>query len=140
MNQTTSVLGKVGLAPFVGSTLNSKAYSPAMTVYGDEVIGASRLLARGFAIDEASLGAEEAVEQFAAEGHFLMAPSTLERYREAYYPSLFPKIGLEKWLENGSPRADSLVRERARELLENAPAPDDHDRILAVGEELIRKL
>ena len=140
MNQITSVIGKVGLAPFVGSTLNSKAYSPAMTVYGDEVIGASRLFARGFAVDEASLGAAEAVEQFAAEGHFLMAPSTLERYKNAYYPSLFPKIGLEKWLENGSPRADSLVRERALDLLANAPAPDDHDEILRIGEELIARL
>ena len=140
MNQITSVIGKVGLAPFVGSTLNSKAYSPAMTVYGDEVIGASRLFARGFAVDEASLGAAEAVEQFAAEGHFLMAPSTLERYKNAYYPSLFPKIGLEKWVENGSPRADSLVRERALDLLANAPAPDDHDEILRIGEKLIPSL
>ena len=140
MNQVTSLIGKVGLAPFVGSTLNSKAYSPAMTVYGDEVIGASRLFARGFAVDEASLGAAEAVEQFAAEGHFLMAPSTLERYKNAYYPSLFPKIGLEKWVENGSPRADSLVRERALDLLANAPAPDDHDEILRIGEKLIPSL
>jgi trimethylamine--corrinoid protein Co-methyltransferase len=140
MNQITSLIGKVGLAPFVGSTLNSKAYSPAMTVYGDEVIGASRLFAQGFAVDEASLGAAEAVEQFAAEGHFLMAPSTLERYRNAYYPSLFPKIGLEKWVELGRPRADSLVRERARELLENAPAPDDHDEILRRGEEILERL
>jgi trimethylamine--corrinoid protein Co-methyltransferase len=140
LNQVTSVVGKVGLAPFVGSTLNSKAYSPAMTVYGDEVIGAARLFGRGFALDEASLGASEAVEQFAEEGHFLMAPSTLERYKNAYYPSLFPKIGLEKWVEIGCPRADSLVRERAAELLANAPAPDDHDEILGKGEELIAKL
>src|SRR3989304_4299661 len=59
MNQITSVLGKVALAPFVGSTLNSKAYSPAMTVSGGEVIGASRLFARGFVVDEASPGAAE---------------------------------------------------------------------------------
>ncbi len=140
MNQVTSVIGKVGLAPFVGSTLNSKAYSPVMTVYGDEVIGAARLFGRGFAVDEASLGAAEAVEQFAAEGHFLMAPSTLARYQNAYYPSLFPKIGLEKWVEIGSPRADFLVREKARDLLANAPAPEDHDEILAIGEDVIRKL
>jgi trimethylamine:corrinoid methyltransferase-like protein len=69
-----------------------------------------------------------------------MAPSTLERYRDAYYPSLFPKIGLEKWVEIGSPRADSLVRERAIDLLENAPAPDDHDEVLRKGEELISGL
>jgi trimethylamine--corrinoid protein Co-methyltransferase len=139
MNQVTSVIGRVGLAPFVGSTLNSKAYSPAMTVYGDEVIGAARLFARGFAVDEASLGAEEAIEQLALEGHFLTAPSTLASYKTAYYPSLFPKIGLEKWLELGKPRADSLVRARARDLLEQAPAPGDRDEILAKGRELIAR-
>jgi trimethylamine--corrinoid protein Co-methyltransferase len=140
MNQVTSVIGRVGLAPFVGSTLNSKAYSPAMTVYGDEVIGAARLFARGFAVDEASLGAEEAIEQLALDGHFLTAPSTLASYKTAYYPSLFPRIGLEKWLELGKPRADSLVRARARDLLEQAPAPGDRDEILAKGRELIARL
>jgi trimethylamine--corrinoid protein Co-methyltransferase len=140
LNQVTSVMGRVGLAPFVGSTLNSKAYSPAMTVYGDEVIGAARLFARGFAVDPVSLGTEEAVEQLAQEGHFLTAPSTLANYRSAYYPSLFPRIGLEKWLELDRPRADALVRERARDLLENAPAPPDHDAILARGEALIARL
>jgi len=137
MNQVTSVMGPVGLAPFVGSTLNSKAYSPAMTVYGDEVIGAARLFARGFAVDPASIGAEEAIGQLAAEGHFLTSPSTLASYRSAYYPSLFPRIGLEKWVDLGRPRADARIRERARDLLAQAPAPDDHDEILAKGEALI---
>jgi trimethylamine--corrinoid protein Co-methyltransferase len=137
MNQVTSVIGQVGLAPFVGSTLNSKAYSPAMTVYGDEVIGASRLFARGFATDAAAIGAEESIAALAQEGHFLTAPSTLASYRSAYYPSLFPRIGLEKWVELGRPRADARVRERARELLAQAPAPADHDEILAKGEAFI---
>ncbi len=139
LNQITSVMGRVGLAPFVGSTLNSKAYSPAMTVYGDEVIGAARLFARGFAVDEASLGAEEAIAALAGEGHFLTAPSTLASYRSAYYPSIFPRIGLEKWVDTGMPRADALVRERARELLETARAPDDHDAVIARGEALIAR-
>ena len=139
LNQVTSVIGRVGLAPFVGSTLNSKAYSPAMTVYGDEVIGAARLFARGFSVDPASIGAEEAVEQLAGEGHFLTSPSTLANYRSAYYPSLFPRIGLEKWVELGRPRADARVRERARDLLEQAPAPGDRDEILRKGEQLIAR-
>jgi trimethylamine--corrinoid protein Co-methyltransferase len=140
MNQVTSVIGQVGLAPFVGSTLNSKAYSPAMTVYGDEVIGASRLFARGFSVDPASLGVEEAIELLATEGHFLTAPSTLKSYKSAYYPSIFPRIGLEKWQELGRPRADARVRERARDLLAQAPAPEDRDEIVAKGEALIARL
>jgi trimethylamine--corrinoid protein Co-methyltransferase len=137
MNQVTTVMGRVGLAPFVGSVLNSKAYSPAMTVYGNEVIGAARLFARGFAVDEAALGAEEAIEALAGEGHFLTTPSTLASYKSAYYPSIFPRIGLEKWMDTGKPKADARVRERARDLLAGAPAPEDRDEILAMGEALI---
>jgi trimethylamine--corrinoid protein Co-methyltransferase len=139
MNQVTSVIGHVGLAPFVGSTLNSKAYSPAMTVYGDEVIGAVRLFARGFAVDAASIGAEEAVDALAQDGHFLTSPSTLASYKSAYYPSLFPRIGLEKWVDLGKPRANARVRERARDLLAQAAAPEDHDEILRKGEALIAR-
>jgi trimethylamine:corrinoid methyltransferase-like protein len=106
-------------------------------VYGDEVIGASRLFARGFATDAAAIGAEESIAALAQEGHFLTAPSTLASYRSAYYPSLFPRIGLEKWVELGRPRADARVRERARDLLAQAPAPGDHDEILAKGEAFI---
>ncbi len=139
VNQVTSVMGQVGLAPFVGSVLNSKAYSPAMTVYGNEVIGAARLLARGFKVDPASLGAEESIEALALDGHFLTSPSTLANYKSAYYPSIFPRIGLEKWVELGRPRADSRVREQARDLLATAPAPKDHDEILARGEAYIER-
>lgn len=140
MNQIASVLGRVGLAPFVGSSLNSKAFSPALTVYGDEVIRAARSLAEGFPIDEATIGVSEILEELAMEGHFLTAPQTLERYREVYREGLFPHIGLEKWVETGHTRAETLLRERTTELLETAPAPEDRDDVLARGTELLERL
>jgi trimethylamine--corrinoid protein Co-methyltransferase len=139
-NQLTSVVGRVGLCPFVGSSLNSKAFSPALTVYAHEAIGQARLFARGFAVDKRHLGAAEAVEQMAGEKHFLMSATTLERYRHAYFDSLFPHIGLEKWEEQGRPKAEAIVRERARDLMENAPPPDDHDDVLSRGEAFIERL
>ena len=99
MNQLTSVVGRVGLCPFVGSSLNSKAFSPALTVYGDEVIAQARLFAEGFAVDDASLGIDEAILALRQEGHFLMSPTTLDRYQGAYFGSTFPHISLEKWEE-----------------------------------------
>ena len=36
MNHLTSLLGRSGLAPFVGGNLGSKAFSPAMAVYSHE--------------------------------------------------------------------------------------------------------
>jgi trimethylamine:corrinoid methyltransferase-like protein len=74
------------------------------------------------------------------DGHFLMSPTTLERYQSAYFSGIFPHIALEKWEEDGRPRVDRLLRERTRELLAEAEAPDDHDAIVAAGEEFIRGL
>ncbi len=39
MNHLLSLMGKSGLAPFVGGTLGSKAFSPLLTVYANDVIG-----------------------------------------------------------------------------------------------------
>jgi trimethylamine--corrinoid protein Co-methyltransferase len=137
-NQLTSVLGKVGLCPFVGSSLSSKAFSPALTVLGDDVIGQARLLGKGFAVDEAAIGVTETLEVLRTDGQFLLAPTTLERYREACFAGIFPHIGLEKWEEEGRPPADRLVRERTRDLLAEAEPPEDHDELLARGEEFLR--
>jgi trimethylamine--corrinoid protein Co-methyltransferase len=138
MNQLTSVVGRVGLCPFVGSSLNSKAFSPALTVYGDEVIAQARLFAEGFAVDDASLGIDEAILALRQEGHFLMSPTTLDRYQGAYFGSTFPHISLEKW-EEERPVGDRLLRERTRDLLAEAAAPDDHDEVVAKGEAFLSK-
>lgn len=138
MNHLTSLIGKAGLVPFVGSSLNSKAYSPALTVYGSEVIAQARLFANGFPFDEASIGVEEMIEVMATDGHFLTSPTTLQRYKSGYYQGIFPHLGLEKWVELGHPDANRLIRERARDLLAEAPAPEDREEIIGKGEAFIR--
>jgi len=140
LNQLTALLGKAGLAPFVGSTLNSKAYSPSSTVLADDVIGRARLFANGFTLDQTTLGVEEIVEVMAADGHFLTTATTIRRYLNAYYNRMFPHYSLEKWEELGHPDANQLVRERARDLLAEAQPPPDHDDLLARGEAFIRRL
>jgi trimethylamine--corrinoid protein Co-methyltransferase len=137
-NQLTSVLGQVGLCPFMGSSLDSKAFSPALTVLGDDVIGQARLLGEGFAVDEAAIGVTEALEVLRTDGQFLLAPTTLERYRKACFAGIFPHISLEKWEERGRPPADRLLRERTRDLLAEVQPPEDHDELLARGEEFLR--
>jgi len=136
MNQVTSVLGKVGLAPFVGSSLNSKAFSPLLAAYGDDVIGQARLFAKGFEVSEAEVGVDEAIEAMKSDGHFLMTPTTLERYQTACHPGVFPHISLEKWQEE-RPVADRMLRERVRDLMAEAEPPEDHDEVLARGEAFI---
>jgi len=134
------VIGKVGLAPFVGSSLNSKAYSPTQTVYANDVIAQVRWFARGFEIDERTVGAEEIIFEMAENRHFLTAESTLERYQNAYFQGIFPRISLEKWEELGNPRIENLLRDRTVELLSNQEAPEDHDDLIERGEKFLQAL
>lgn len=139
-NHLTSVMGKVGLVPFVGSSLNSKAYCPAQTVLANDIIAQVRLFADGFVVDEQSVGAEEIITEMKENGHFLTSPTTLARYTNAYFQGIFPRYSLEKWEELGNPKLEQLLRDRTVELLSNQEAPEDHDDIIARGEAFINSL
>jgi trimethylamine--corrinoid protein Co-methyltransferase len=140
MNHLPALMGKEGLSPFVGSTLNSKAYSPSSTVLADDVIGRARLFAHGFTLDDQTIGLDEVIEVMAVDGHFLTSQTTINRYLTAYYGRMFPHYSLEKWEELGYPDANQLVREYTRDLLADARPPDDHDDLLVRGEAFIKSL
>jgi trimethylamine--corrinoid protein Co-methyltransferase len=140
LNHLTGLMGKAGLAPFVGSTLNSKAYSPLMTVYASDVIAQARLFTQGYPLNDQIINTDEIVEEVLREGHFIMSPTTLSRYRDGYYNGLFPHIGLERWQEIGNPTIEQTLRDRVQELIEASQPPDDHDEILAQGEAFIDRL
>ena len=137
LNHLLSCLGRVGLAPFVGDNLGSKAFSPTVIVYADEIIAQARRLAEGFSLDAVDL---DEIAEVGPGGNFLTTPQTLKRFRRAYYRSpTFPTLTLEDWLARQSPRAEDLLRQRTRDLLASAPAPDDQTELLARGEAFIAK-
>jgi trimethylamine--corrinoid protein Co-methyltransferase len=139
INHLTSVIGKVGLAPFVGDNLGSKAFSPAVVVYADEVISQVRRFAEGFALTPPAVTLQE-IAQAGPGGDFLTAPSTLRSFRDAYYASpTFPNLGLEEWQSRGEPAAINLLRQRTCELIQSAAPPPGNDDLLAKGEEFIRR-
>ena len=137
-NHLTSLMGKAGLAPFVGSGLNSKVYMPTQTVYANDVIAQARFFAQGFPVNERSVGADEIIYEMKENGHFLLSESTLAVYQNAYFQGIFPRISLEKWEELGNPRMEQLLRDRTVELLSNQEAPEDHDEIIRRGEEFLK--
>jgi trimethylamine--corrinoid protein Co-methyltransferase len=133
-NHLLSCLGKAGLVPFVGDTLGSTTASPATVVYADEVIAQARRLARGFDLDAATIALDDIAEVGPA-GNFLMAPSTLENFRTAYFESaIFPNLTVEDWVQQGNPRADERLRNHTKQLLDGLGAPEDHDDLIARGE------
>jgi trimethylamine---corrinoid protein Co-methyltransferase len=138
MNHLTACLSKGGLAPFVGDTLTSKAFSPTNVVYVHEIIEQARRYAQGFALDEASLGLEE-ILQVGPGGSFLTSKLTRQVYRKAYYTSpIFPRWSMEKWEMQGGPPAQQVLRDYTLQVLQGLKPPDDFEGIIEQGEAFIR--
>jgi trimethylamine--corrinoid protein Co-methyltransferase len=133
LNHLLSCMGQVGLAPFVGDNLDSKAFSPAIIVLADEIIAQARLLAAGFDLDDSAVALEE-IAQAGPGGSFLMSGMTLKHFRHAYHNSaFFPKLTLEDWQARDCPRADELLRQYTRQLMDDLEAPADYAGLMAHG-------
>jgi trimethylamine---corrinoid protein Co-methyltransferase len=140
VNHLTSCMGKIGLAPFVGDNLDSKAFSPAIVIYADEIIAQARRLVQGFPLDEDTLALHE-IEQAGPGGNYLTSDLTLERFRDAYFRSdIWPNLTFEEWQEQGHPQPTRLLRRYARELLDRLAPPEDHADLMALGEGFIARL
>ena len=136
-NHLLSCMGKVGLVPHVGDALGSTTASPAIIVYANEVIAQARRFAAGFAIDQTSTALDDIAEVGPA-GNFLMAASTLEHFRTAYFESkIFPNLTVDEWARQGKPRADERLRNHTQQLLDGLVAPEDHDDLIGRGEAFI---
>ncbi len=138
LNHLTSLLGKAGLAPFVGGNLGSKAFSPNLLVYANDVIGQALRFAQGFPLDDEHLDLDE-IERRGPGGSFLEADLTMQLYKRAYYESkLAPHWSLEKWQAQGSPRSEERLRQQTIQLMESARPPEDHDEWIGRGEAFIQ--
>jgi trimethylamine--corrinoid protein Co-methyltransferase len=137
MNQMITCLAQGGLAPFVGDTLNSKAFSAVNVILVHEIITQSLRLAAGLQLDDASLVLDEIIAA-GPGGSFLNARSTRKLYRSAYYNSpVFTRYSLEKWQTAGMPPADKVLREYTHTLIQELKPPSDQPELLARGEAFI---
>jgi trimethylamine--corrinoid protein Co-methyltransferase len=137
-NHLISCIGKVGLAPFIGDNLGSKAYSPSVAVYANEVIAQVRRFAGGISLDGEATNLEE-IARIGPGGDFLTTKSTLKHLRQAYYESsIFANLTLEAWEARGRPRAGDLLRQHTARLLQTLHAPEDQEELLAQGRAFIQ--
>jgi len=139
LNHLLSCSGQVGLAPFVGDNLDSKAISPTIIVYANEVIAQARLFAQGFLLDDSTVALDQ-IAEVGPGGSFLMSDLTLKLFRQAYFRSdIFPNLTLEEWQAQGCPRVEDLLRSYTSRLLDEAPAPEDHAALMAKGQAFIKR-
>ncbi len=137
MNHLTACISKVGIAPFVGDTLGSKAISPVNLVYVHEIISQALRFAGGFSIDEEHVGLND-IQQAGPGGSFLSSNLTMKNFRTAYYTSpFFPRWSMEKWQAQNRPPAIDLLRKYTVDFMTRLTPPADHDDFLAKGEKFI---
>ncbi len=140
MNHFSSLLGKVGLAPFVGGNFDSMVFSPAAVVYADEVIRLSRLFADGFTLDAASVAHDE-IDTIGPGGNFLMSDLTGALFRDLPYDSpIWASKTLDQWQADGSVSADAVLRTYVRDMLNHLALPADHDDLMDRGRVFIDNL
>ncbi len=133
LNHFSSILGKVGLAPSVGSNFDSLVFSPAAVVYADEVIRQARVFAAGFELDNKALALDE-INNIGSGGNFLMASQTTRLFRQMPYESpIWPSLTLEQWQEQGSVTADAMLRKQVVELIHDLEPPEDHAELMESG-------
>jgi trimethylamine--corrinoid protein Co-methyltransferase len=140
MNHLLACMGKVGLVPFVGDVLGSKAFSPTLLVYANEVIEQARRFARGFSAAQDQAVLSELISVGPA-GSFLTSDTTLAEFRSAYYQShFFDNLRLDTWQSQGRPRADAKLRQHTRQLIDGLQPAADEAWLLAQGTAFIDAL
>ncbi len=119
MNHMTSVLGKSGMAPFVGGNFDSMVFSPEMVVYSDFIINESRKLKQAFEINDETVRTDE-IKSIGSGGNFLTSELTLMNMSmDVNSNPIWPNMNLEQWQEQDKPVAETRLKERTIELINN---------------------
>lgn len=137
-NHITSVLGKVGMAPFVGGCFDSLVFSPELVVYADDVIRQSRRFAEGFSLEDAMVGFNDIVHT-GPGGDYLMSDLTIKYFKDSGFSShVWPHTSLDKWREKGEMTAEKVLQEHTCDMLSCLELPDDCPEILSKGEAYLK--
>jgi trimethylamine--corrinoid protein Co-methyltransferase len=140
MNHLTSSMGKVGLAPFVGSLHDGKVFSPENMIHAHEIIAKAIRFSKGLRLDERESDLDE-LRDVGPGGNFLMTDRTLHLFRAAYEESpIFPRWSLETWMEKGSPNDTQLLRDHTLEMINALEPLADFEELIAAGEAFIHQM
>jgi trimethylamine:corrinoid methyltransferase-like protein len=127
------------MAVFVGTVLGSKAFSPKLAVYADEVIEQARLMAKGIDVDD-HLSLMREIAAAGPAGNFLSSDLTLKNYRHAYFKSaIFPRFSMEDWQSQGYPKAEAYLSRYTKTLIENLNPSDESLAMIEKGEAFIAR-
>jgi trimethylamine--corrinoid protein Co-methyltransferase len=139
MNHLTSLMGKVGLVPFVGNLHDGKTFSPENMIHAHEIVSKAIRFSSGFRLDESESNLEE-ILNVGPGGDFLAADRTLQLFRTAYQESpIYPRWSLETWMEKGGPNYTTLLRNYTLEMINALKPMESYEEMIAEGEAFIQR-
>ncbi|MCF7808377.1 MAG: trimethylamine methyltransferase family protein [Candidatus Marinimicrobia bacterium] len=135
MNHLTSMLGKVGMAPFVGGNFDSLVFSSKLLIYANEVIRQLRLFSDGLDLSKEKIDLNT-IQETGPGGNFLQTDQTLTLFREIHeqHNRIWPGISLDDWFGQGSPHANDILQTYVDEVLGQLITPPDHRELISKGE------
>ncbi len=140
LNHVLRVLGRGGLAAFIGDIFGGKVFSPALAVLANEVIAQARRLASGIQMAESRVVLDE-IAEVGPGGNFLASDLTFARFPDAYFQSrIFPNWTLEEWQAAGRPQAADLLHRHTERLLAELQPPSDYAEIVEKGRAFMERL
>ena len=140
MNHLLACIGKVGCAPFVGGNFDSMAFSPSTVGLSDHIIGEARKLARGFALDQASVNLSE-IHRVGHGGNYFTSEGTIASLDELKHErSIWPALSLNEWKEQHMPTAEKELIDYSIDLYGKAMrASGDAGELIEKGEHIIER-
>lgn len=139
-NHLSSCIGKVGCAPFVGGNFDSLAFSPTTVVLSDHIIGEAKKFAKGFTLNDEEVNLKE-IENVGHGGNYFTSDQTLTHLSElSSTNTIWPSLTLDKWKEQGMPKAEKILIDYTKNLYSQAQkASDENTDMIKKGEDYIVK-
>lgn len=137
-NHLTSCLGKIGCAPFVGGNFDSMAFSPALVVLSNQIIGEARKFAKGFTLNDEIVDLNE-INQVSHGGNYLTSEQTLASLAESSSnSSLWTSLNPDSWKSQGMPKAQKILIDHTLDLYAKAKkASEQNIDLIKKGEDFI---
>ncbi len=138
LNHLSSCMGKIGCAPFVGGNFDSMAFSPAMVVLSNQIIGEAKKYAKGFTLGEQSINLHE-IDMVGHGGDYFTSEQTLASMHKLHNSdSIWSSLSLDAWKEQHMPSAEKELIQFTQDLYSRAiKASEENVDIIKKGEEYI---
>lgn len=139
-NHLSSLIGKIGCAPFVGGNFDSMAFSPTNVALSNHIIGEARKFAKGFTLNDQTVNLQE-INEIGHGGNYFMSDQTVASLDELNDSNeIWSSLSLGAWKDQHMPTAEKELIAYTKDLFTEAvKASGENRETIELGEEYIAR-